>query len=470
MKRFYAVLFVLLFVLSCGGHHAPIPPQPPPQLCGNGVCDASETHATCPADCPAPPPVPSCGDGACNGTETCTSCPKDCGDCPPPPPPPDRVKDHTRWISFGMYAIIGQGIDYDRVFEALYHSGFNAISLHISSPWMNKAGRYFVKYKGGGPGSAYDLKTQDDAYYRELDEIFDAAGRWGISLEICFVDAYGDEKWSRYPGYPFKPHPYRNNIQHETLDARSLYINWKKQDVTKPSSFYWMQWKADAHDHVLVAKPTSAIGAALMTYISTVAEHAWTAKKKHPALVFWVRYANEPFSHCADHYQCDPTDDFGIDPRVEDWIEQQFTKLGFVYGKDVVGVKNDQVFQPGTFNYNLDDIFHNFLWCEANGRVLELHGVHYTAEKIESGLIDNGTVKQIVGYFSAHDPHFKGKYLLLSSDGVKDAVVNDEDRKREQSEKEVSVDYKGSDNFAKGATATDKVVNMINAASRRIFQ
>ena len=43
--------------------------------CGNGVCDADETHATCPEDCADP-----CGDGVCAAGETHVTCPDDCAD------------------------------------------------------------------------------------------------------------------------------------------------------------------------------------------------------------------------------------------------------------------------------------------------------------------------------------------------------------------------------------------------------
>jgi len=45
-------------------------------VCGNHVCESGESAATCPADCTS---LPVCGNHVCEGSETPASCP---GDCP----------------------------------------------------------------------------------------------------------------------------------------------------------------------------------------------------------------------------------------------------------------------------------------------------------------------------------------------------------------------------------------------------
>jgi hypothetical protein len=46
-----------------------------PEPCGDGVCQATESAATCPGDCD------TCGDGTCQATESATTCPGDCDTC-----------------------------------------------------------------------------------------------------------------------------------------------------------------------------------------------------------------------------------------------------------------------------------------------------------------------------------------------------------------------------------------------------
>lgn len=49
------------------------------KTCGDHVCESSESCSSCPEDCG---PCATCGDGYCNGNETCESCAADCGVCP----------------------------------------------------------------------------------------------------------------------------------------------------------------------------------------------------------------------------------------------------------------------------------------------------------------------------------------------------------------------------------------------------
>ena len=52
-----------------------------PPVCGDALCDASESCSSCPSDCG---PCVACGDGVCGATESCVACPEDCGDvCAP---------------------------------------------------------------------------------------------------------------------------------------------------------------------------------------------------------------------------------------------------------------------------------------------------------------------------------------------------------------------------------------------------
>lgn len=52
-----------------------IPDCAQPSVCGNAICEAGETSATCPQDCLA---QPVCGDGICEGGETFATRPEDC--------------------------------------------------------------------------------------------------------------------------------------------------------------------------------------------------------------------------------------------------------------------------------------------------------------------------------------------------------------------------------------------------------
>lgn len=67
----------------CGNHvcetneRTTCPGDCPPPVCGNHVCDAGETPASCPADCASV----VCGNGTCDAGETPASCPADCTTC-----------------------------------------------------------------------------------------------------------------------------------------------------------------------------------------------------------------------------------------------------------------------------------------------------------------------------------------------------------------------------------------------------
>ncbi|RLI91170.1 MAG: hypothetical protein DRO89_04515 [Candidatus Altiarchaeales archaeon] len=51
-------------------------------ICGNSICEASESCENCPADCGSCPMGAVCGNGVCEASESCENCPADCGECP----------------------------------------------------------------------------------------------------------------------------------------------------------------------------------------------------------------------------------------------------------------------------------------------------------------------------------------------------------------------------------------------------
>ncbi|HEY8091082.1 MAG TPA: hypothetical protein VIF09_24635, partial [Polyangiaceae bacterium] len=84
---FLLAAFVGLVAVGCGsrsdlaygdggiysGDGSTLPPG-----CGDGVCSATESCATCSVDCGV---CKTCGDHVCQATESCSSCPEDCGAC-----------------------------------------------------------------------------------------------------------------------------------------------------------------------------------------------------------------------------------------------------------------------------------------------------------------------------------------------------------------------------------------------------
>ena len=67
--------------------------------CGNALCEAGETTANCPADCEQEIINSVCGDGVCNGNETYLTCDDDCT-----PPPVDSGTDYQSAENIGTIA------------------------------------------------------------------------------------------------------------------------------------------------------------------------------------------------------------------------------------------------------------------------------------------------------------------------------------------------------------------------------
>lgn len=73
---------------------------PPPPICGDGLCNGGESPYSCSTDCGPPPAY--CGDGVCNGSESYYSCPGDCygggGGCLVDPCSPQCALERTSYV------------------------------------------------------------------------------------------------------------------------------------------------------------------------------------------------------------------------------------------------------------------------------------------------------------------------------------------------------------------------------------
>lgn len=84
LKYLVACALMSSLVLACNEDEDPKDKEDEEQqsYCGDDVCDADETHASCPEDCEEEEGEdgPVCGDGVCDEDETDESCPEDCRD------------------------------------------------------------------------------------------------------------------------------------------------------------------------------------------------------------------------------------------------------------------------------------------------------------------------------------------------------------------------------------------------------
>jgi len=114
------------------------------EICGDGVCRASETTATCPADC-----VAVCGDAVCTGNESSATCPQDCVEgcgntvCEEPTetcrvcPTDCGICNYTSEETVDERTLNEQPTQAD-VQNVLLEAGFTQSDISNAAQWLNK--------------------------------------------------------------------------------------------------------------------------------------------------------------------------------------------------------------------------------------------------------------------------------------------------------------------------------------------
>lgn len=255
MKQTLIVLFLILFI-SCGGTQKP-PVVTPPD----------------PVPAPQPTPTPE----------------------PQPTPEPIQPKVKTRWLTISPYGMFASPTaDFEQVAKDIYNSQFTGTSVHLLSPWTKIPGEsprpddWPWQFKNG----KFDLTKPNPFWYAKLRRFLGAFGKYGLDVEVSFVDQYCCTSTGLKA--PSKVHPFRNN---------NLGFNWTGnpnplyQSLTfAPLRFHHIEWK-DVDEHNLkwqffIKTPAAK---AIDAYIQGVITEIAAAMKTYPNMRVGWKWANETF-------------------------------------------------------------------------------------------------------------------------------------------------------------------------------
>lgn len=439
MRKKPIALFILLLLLLAAlpgcRHRSPGPEPPPPPVCGNHACEAGETPANCATDCQTQTQPVCNSNGTCDAGETTANCPDDCKPSPEPAPKPI---DHSRLVCVGVYVgMTGElDFDWDAAMKAIHDSGFyNCMAVHNLSPWNNitydnksaamrvsgvgaeESGIPAIKsldftkiststlalrpsakpagharYAWAWNGTKYDVDKWDEEFWAGQERMLRAARKWNVVPRVTLYDQYGGSDWSDFRGYNFPFYPLRENVNKcdiVTTKAQPLYVNWKRQDISKPGSFYWLQWdekKIGNEEVVTSAAPVNHCGAGVVNYVARFANLAAKIrdeKNGYQPLYLYYSVSNEPramvTSVSGKQYETDPSRSMEQDGRVQKYFYDLFLKAGFKSGPYFREINQDFALYEGEPCVTCMKGSHD--WLKARGKLYEIHGICSTADQ-----------------------------------------------------------------------------------------
>lgn len=176
-------------------------------------------------------------------------------------------------------------MNWEKICKDLHASPFNAISLHIISPWDNDKGIYPFEFDT--VKKRYNVNKPNETYYAEVEKMMERLAYYWLGIEISFFDSYFEDKWIDDQPWPY--HPLRNNNTNLHL-ADKGQVKWFYDGVlfTPEADFLWISWE-DVSNYVFKNyKLLPPLGQPLINYVRRIMEIVAKVKKKYPG--FRVRY------------------------------------------------------------------------------------------------------------------------------------------------------------------------------------
>lgn len=226
-------------------------------------------------------------------------------------------KDWSRWISCGVYVglTVSHDIDWEKIAKDLYDSKFNAITLHLISPWANEGGIFYPWPYDSAKGK-FDLTKDNEEWYTAFETMCFKLAYYWIGVELKFFDSYFSDQWIKYG---IKIHPFRNNKLKNLVskqDAKWFY------DVWVPYEFLWYKWEDVNNYEFKNFQTVSPLGEHLDRYVKRVMSIVQKVKEKHPG--FRVRSAtfNETHAYVGVDGEGDADRSMGDRQEIQYWMRE----------------------------------------------------------------------------------------------------------------------------------------------------
>lgn len=321
---------------------------------------------------------------------------------------PEKIKDKSQLKIYGQYTQFNQKqINWTPIAESLFKSKFNAISIHLKSPWGNKDNFYPYPFENG----KFNLLKDNEEWYDHFERFVRAMTANDITLELCFFDRYflQNKTWTiKNLKHPFL----QNNVGiNWGQNEEPLYESWNKTGGTNPpdKAFAWVKWKTNGKDgfaeRVVDYKFIGLIGEALERYIRRCIKILADVWREHPVWTdtYLIRVHNENYIMYRDGQH----DDRGGETKIIEIVQMMFEEEGLKHVRDFrmiddtlpLGLEDDEQIRELVRWQKFID---NMRWYS------EIHGctAEYIQKAVNAGMNPNTHIFSTDGMKPEKDPYF----------------------------------------------------------------